>query len=208
MENILSIYAQPYDDRRPLVCLDEFARQLLSNVADPLLPREATIGKQDYEYVREGFASAFMIALPHEGKREVFMSENATHNAYDFAHALEFLSDQVLPGADKIILVMDNLASHSEASLYKAFPAEKARRLCERFEMNYTPKHGSWLNMAEIEIGKINRSGLKQRIGSVEEMRKQIVPYISRENSTSKPIQWQFTTKDSRVKLKSLYPPF
>ena len=134
------------------------------------------------------------------------MSESATQCGIDFAHALEHLAEKVLPDAEKIVLVMDNLATHTEASLYKAFSPEKARALCERFEMHYTPKHGSWLNMAEIEIGKIVNHGLKERIGSRENMRASIEAYCLCENKQPNPIKWQFSNEKARVKLHHLYP--
>jgi len=134
------------------------------------------------------------------------MSESATQCRIDFAHALEHLAEKILPDAEKIVLVMDNLATHTEASLYKAFSPEKARALCERFEMHYTPKHGSWLNMAEIEIRKIVNHGLKERIGSRENMRASIEAYCLCENKQPKPIKWQFTNEKARVKLHHLYP--
>ena len=208
MEDILTVYSRPIDEKRPLVCLDEFAKQLLKDVTPTLCSRPGSIAKQDYEYIREGFASSFMLALPHLGKREIFTSENGTHNANDFAHAIKYLSDEVLPDAEKIVLVMDNLATHSTTSLYKAFPAEEARRLADRLEIHYTPKHGSWLNMAEIEIGKINRCGFKERVGSISEFKSQIEAYLQRVNKSSTPINWLFKTKDARIKLKSLYPTF
>ena len=131
MENILTLYARPIDEKRPLVCLDEFSKQLLSDVAPPLQPKPGSKAKYDYEYVREGFASAFMLAMPHLGLRDVFVSDNATHNAKDFASAIKYLVDEVLPEADKVVIVMDNLATHSTASLYKAFAPETARRLAD-----------------------------------------------------------------------------
>jgi len=206
MEDVLEVYHRPFNSARPLVNLDEFSKQLLSDKTSPLPPRPGSSRKVDYEYVREGSASAYMLALPHLGLREVFMSESATQRGVDFAHALEYLAEEVLPEAEKIVLVMDNLATHTEASLYKAFPPDKARALCERFEMHYTPKHGSWLNMAEIEIGKIVNHGLKERIGSRENMRASVEAYCVRENKRPKPIKWQFANEDARVKLHHLYP--
>ena len=202
----MEVYHRPPNASRPLVCLDEFSKQLLEHVTAPLPSRPGDIEKVDYEYKRKGSASAFMMALPHLGKRSIFMSENGTHNGVDFAHALDHLATNVLPDAEKIVLVMDNLATHSEASLYKAFPAKKARALCERFEMHYTPKHGSWLNMAEIEIGKVSKYGLKERVKSKEDMRTSLKAYEDLANNNPKPIQWQFSNEDARVKLHKLYP--
>ena len=206
MEDVLEVYHRPLNSALPLVCLDEFSKQLLDHVTEPMPPRPGDIEKVDYEYKRKGSASAFMMALPHLGKRSIFVSENGTHNGVDFAHALDHLSSNVLPDAQKIVLVMDNLATHTEASLYKAFPPEKARALCERFEMHYTPKHGSWLNMAEIEIGKASKYGLKKRVKSKEEMTITLQAYEEHANQNPKPINWQFNNSDARIKLRNLYP--
>ena len=206
MEDTLEVYHRPVNEKRPLVCLDEFSKQLLSEKTLPLGPRPGSNRKVDYEYVTEGSASAYMMATPHLGTREVFMSEAGTHNGIDFAHALEHLAERVLPDAEKIVLVMDNHSTHSQSSLYRAFAPEKARNLCERFEFHYTPKHGSWLNMAEIEIGKLVNHGLKKRVSSREQMRTQIEAYCKRENQTPRIIRWQFTCENARVKLHHLYP--
>ena len=158
MEDVLATYEREPDPKCPLVCLDEFSKQLLSEVAVPLCAKAATDdskGKReryDAEYVREGSASAFMLAMPHLGKREVFVGKGARRTALDYAEAIELLCDEVFPEAQKIILVQDNLNTHNEASLYKRFEPAKARRLAEKLEIHFTPKHGSWLNMAEIEI--------------------------------------------------------
>ena len=205
MEDVLEVYQRPPDDSRPLVCLDEFAKQLLSETRLPIPATSRHPARQDYEYVREGSISGFILALPHLGARDVFVGEDGRRTAKDFAACLDYLS-RALPEAEKIILVMDNLNTHKEASLDEAFPPEKARGLCERFEFHYTPKHGSWLNMAEIEIGLLVRGCLDRRIGSVKEFRREIAAYLDRKNENLKPIDWQFTNKKARVKLKSLYP--
>ena len=142
--------------------------------------------------------------MPHLGARDVFVGEDRRRTAKDFASCLDYLS-RALPKAEKIILVMDNLNTHKEASLYEAFPPEKARGLCERFEFHYTPKHGSWLNMAETE-DRATGARRPQRIGSVKEFRREIAAYLDRKNENPKPIDWQFTNKKARVKLRSLYP--
>lgn len=206
MEDVLEVYERPADVDTPLVCLDEFSKQLLSDVTTALPPRKGDIAKMDYEYVREGSATAYMMAMPHLGERSIFMSENGTQTGVDFAHALEHLAAKVLPEAKRIVLVMDNHSTHTEASLYKAFPAQKARELCEKFEIHYTPKHGSWLNMAEIEIGKVNRSCLKKRVSGKDQMLSSLEEYEKRSNAAPKPINWQFTNENARVKLSSLYP--
>jgi hypothetical protein len=147
-----------------------------------------------------------MIAAPHLGIREVFVSENGTRTAVDYAMVLEFISDVMFPEADKIVLVQDNLNTHCMASLYQAFDATKAHRLANRFEVHYTPKHGSWLNIAEIEISVLARTCLKGRIASPAEFRRKIHANISKRNQSPRPVDWLFTTADARVKLKRLYP--
>lgn len=206
MEDVLEVYARPPQIERPLVCLDEFAKQLLSETREPLPVIAGSPARQDYEYVREGSASGFIIAMPHMGKRDVFVGEDGRRTAKDFAACLDHIANHVFPEAGKIILVMDNLNTHKEASLYEAFAPEKARALCERFEMHYTPKHGSWLNMAEIEIGLLTRTCLDRRIGSQEEFEKEVKAYLEFKNKNPKPINWQFTNEKARIKLKSLYP--
>lgn len=206
MEDVLEVYQRPAAPLRPLVCLDEFSKQLLSEVRAPLPATLGSLAKQDSEYVREGSVTGFMLAMPHLGERDVFVSESGRRTAIDFAHCLDHLAHNVLPEAEKIVLVMDNLNTHNEASLYKAFTPEKARGLCERFEFHYTPTHGSWLNMAEIEIGLLVRACLDRRIESVSKMRKEIAAYLTAKNSKPAPIKWQFTNEDARIKLHSIYP--
>ena len=212
MEDVLAIYERKPDPDRPLVCLDEFSKQLLSEIATPLGAQPATDGSKgkreryDAEYVREGSASAFMLAMPHLGKREVFVGKEARRTALDYAEAVEFLCDEVFPEAPRIILVQDNLNTHNEASLYKRFAPAKARRLAAKLEIHYTPKHGSWLNMAEIEISVPARSALKPRVASSVEFKEAVKSNVSRRNQKPRPINWQFTNKDARIKLKRLYP--
>jgi hypothetical protein len=213
MEDVLDLYAMPVNPKRPLVCMDEFCKQLLSEVSEPLPAKPAKDeGKkgqrrrQDSEYVREGSASAFMICAPHLGKREVFVAEKATRTAIDYAHAVRFLCEEMFPEAEKIILVQDNLNTHNIASLYKAFPPEEARQLAQRLELHFTPKHGSWLNMAEIEISVLSRCALKGRVGDVQTFREAIAKDSMRRNQSARPINWQFTTTDARQKLRRLYP--
>jgi len=206
MEDVLEVYHRPPDPQRPLVCLDEFAKQLLSETRAPLPAEPGRPARCDYEYVREGSVTGFMLAMPHLGCREVFVSEEGRRTARDFANCLDYLANTVLPEAPRIVLVIDNLNTHRAASLYETFPPEKARELCERFEFHYTPRHGSWLNMAEIEIGLLARTCLERRIGSREEFRSEIQAYLEWKNRDPRPIQWQFTNEQARLKLKSLYP--
>ena len=205
MEDVLEVYQRPVDPMQPLVCLDEFAKQLLSETRTPLPARPGSLAKYDSEYVRQGSVTGFMIAMPHLGQRDVFISETGRRTAMDFAHCLEHLSG-LLPNAQKIVLVMDNLNTHTVASLYKAFTPERARYLCERFEFHYTPAHGSWLNMAEIEIGLLTRGCLERRIESSELIRREVQAYLKRKNENPVPIKWQFTNENARIKLHSIYP--
>lgn len=212
MEDVLATYEREPDEAVPLVCLDEFSKQLLSEIAPPLPATPASghsKGKReryDAEYVREGSASAFMLAMPHLGKREVFVGKEARRTSLDYADAIAFLCEEVFPEARRIVLVQDNLNTHNEASLYKRFEPAKARRLAEKLEIHYTPKHGSWLNMAEIEISLLARSALKPRVASQAEFREAVKSNVSRRNQDPRPINWQFTNKDARTKLKRLYP--
>ena len=212
MENVLDIYTAKPDPARPLVCLDEFSKQLLSEVAPPIAPRPGTKespgqpARSDAEYVREGSASAFMIAMPHLGRREVFVGKEARRTALDYADAIAFLCDEIFPEAEKITLVHDNLNTHDVASLYKRFEPAKARRLAAKIDVHFTPKHGSWLNMAEIEIALLSRSALQKRIASVEDFRTIVAANVERRNKTPRPINWQFTSHDARIKLKRFYP--
>jgi hypothetical protein len=206
MEDVLEVYERPVDPLRPLVCLDEFAKQLLSETRTPQAATANHLARYDSEYVREGSVTGFMLAMPHLGKRDVHIAEDGRRTAKDFAHCLDHLANHLLPEAEKIILVMDNLNTHKEASLYEAFAPEKARALCERFEFHYTPKHGSWLNMAEIEIGLLVRACLDRRIDSPEAMRKEVEAYLLWKNANPIPIKWQFTNQDARIKLHSIYP--
>ena len=206
MEDVLEVYQRPHDRQYPLVCLDEFAKQLLSQCRSPLPATCNHPARYDYEYVREGSVSGFMLAMPHLGIRDVFIGEDGRRTALDFAACMDHLANTVLPDAEKIVVVMDNLNTHKEASFYEAFEPEKARVLCERFEFHYTPKHGSWLNMAEIEIGLLVRSCLDRRIESPDKLRTEVAAYLTRKNEKPVPIQWQFTNEKARIKLKSLYP--
>jgi hypothetical protein len=206
MEDVLEVYQRPSDPLRPLVCLDEFAKQLLSETRVPQAATTNHLARHDSEYVREGSVTGFMLSMPHLGKRDVFIAEDARRTSKDFAHCLDHLANNFLPEAEKIILVMDNLNTHKEGALYEAFAPEKARALCERFEIHYTPKHGSWLNMAEIEIGLLVRACLNCRIASPDKMRKEVAAYLLWKNANPVPIKWQFTNQDARIKLHSIYP--
>jgi hypothetical protein len=206
MEDVLEVYQRPPSAEAPLVCLDEFAKQLLSESRTPVPAAPGRPARHDYEYVREGSVTGFMIAMPHFGQRDVFVGPDGRRTTKDFAECLDHIANKLLPDAEKIVLVMDNLNTHKTASLYETFEPEKARALCERFEIHYTPKHGSWLNMAEIEIGLLARTCMDRRIASQEIFRSEVSAYLQWKNARPKPIAWQFTNEKARVKLKSLYP--
>lgn len=204
MEDVLEVYARPRDKERPLVCLDETSKQL---IAETRTPEPATPGRParfDYEYVRNGTANLFMMYAPLEGWRHVKVTDRRA--AVDYAHALKDLADAHFPDAAKIVLVQDNLNTHCPASLYEAFPAAEARRLSERFEWHYTPKHGSWLDLAESELGVLAAQCLARRIPDKQTMADQVDAWTHKRNPAKAGADWRFTTTDARIKLKSLYP--
>ena len=202
MEGILEVYQRPYDPLRPVVCIDETSKQLIKEGRIPCEPGNPE--KVDSVYVRNGVANVFMIAEPLAGRRETVVTE--TRNAVDFAQILKYTSDILYPRAEKVVLVTGNLNIHAEASLYKAFKPEEARRLAERFEWHYTPKHGSWLDMAEIEIGVMSRQALAKPLPDMESFKEQVRIWTIKRNAECKKINWQFKTTDTRIKLAKLYP--
>jgi hypothetical protein len=204
MEDVLDVYARPRDPEVPLVCLDEFCQQLIAEVRDPEPCLPGMVSKQDYEYERRGVCSGFMLYSPLEHSREVKLT--GTRTAKDYASTIKWLCDELYPGAKKIVLVQDNLNTHTPASLYEAFAPEEANRLKGLIEWHYTPKHGSWLNMAEIEIGVLQRQCLGRRIESKEAMAIQTQAWAMCRNRNQCGTDWRFTTSDARIKLKRLYP--
>ena len=202
MEDILEVYQRPYDPLAPVVCIDETNKQLIKETRIPC--ECGSPGKVDSVYVRNGVADVFMIAEPLAGRRETVVTESRT--AVDFAAILKYASDTLYPHTEKIVLVTDNLNTHSPASLYKAFPPEEARRLAERFEWHYTPKHGSWLDIAEIEISVMSRQALHKPLPDLESFRQQVRSWTVRRNREPSKVNWQFTTQDARIKLARLYP--
>src|SRR6267378_2068143 len=204
MEDVLAVYTRPRDPECPLVCLDESSKQLLAEtrVAIPMKPGRPA--RHDYEYERNGVANLFMVFAPLEGWRHVKVTDR--HTAIDYAHTLRDLSDVHFPDAAKIVLVQDNLNTHKPASLYEAFPAAEARRLVERFEWHYTPKHGSWLDMAESELGVFSSQCLDRRIPDQQMLKEEVEAWEAERNRKHAEADWQFTTADARVKLKRLYP--
>lgn len=204
MEDVLEVYQRPRDPKRPLVCLDETSKQMIRETRAPIAMKPGRRKREDYEYERNGVANLFMLFAPLEGWRHVEVTDR--HAAVDYAHVLKYLSDTRFPDATKIVLVQDNLNTHKPASLYEAFPAAQARRLVERFEWHYTPKHGSWLDMAESELGILASQCLDRRIPDKEVLTKEVVAWTTNRNKHHAKADWQFTTADARVKLKSLYP--
>jgi hypothetical protein len=204
MEDILEVYQRPYDSQRPLVCLDETSKQLIAETRVPIAARPGQPGRHDYEYRRNGTANLFMMFAPLEGWRHVKVTDRRT--AVDYAQVLKELSDTHFPGSAKIVLVQDNLNTHKPASLYEAFPPAEARRLVERFEWHYTPKHGSWLDMAESELSVLSSQCLNRRIPDQQVLKEEVEAWEADRNKKHAKANWQFTTADARVKLKRLYP--
>jgi hypothetical protein len=204
MEDVLDVYTQPYDPERPQVCLDEASKQLLADVRTPLPARPGRVAKTDHEYARHGTAALFMVCEPLAGRRYVRVRSRRT--AVDWAHVIKELVDERYPKAEKIVLVMDNLNTHSVASLYEAFPPTEARRLAKKLEIHYTPKHGSWLNMAELELSVLARQCLDDRMADQPTLARATAAWETRRNRHQRAINWRFTTKDARIKLKHLYP--
>jgi len=204
MEDVLEVYKRPYDPRRPVVCLDETSKQLIGEVRKPVPAAPGQVAHYDSEYVRNGVANLFMLFEPLAGRRDVEVTERRTKK--DYAQCLRQLSDELYPQAEIIVLVQDNLNTHSPASLYEAFPPGEAKRLAERFEFHYTPKHGSWLDMAEIELGILGRQCLSRRIDNVDELRREANAWEAARDAAGTNVNWRFTTDDARIKLKRLYP--
>ncbi len=202
MEDVLGVYQRPYDLRRPVVCIDETNKQLIKEERLPCKPGSPE--KVDSVYIRNGVANVFMISEPLAGKRDTVVTK--TRTAVDFANILKYTADELYAEAEKIVLVTDNLNTHSPASLYKAFSPEEARRLAERYEWHYTPVHGSWLDMAEIEIGIMSRQALSKPLPDLESFREQVRNWTIKRNAKQSKINWQFTTQDARIKLSRLYP--
>jgi uncharacterized small protein (DUF1192 family) len=206
MEDVLEVYHQPHDPECPLVCLDETSKQLVAETRVPIPAKPGRAARYDYEYERNGTANLFMLFAPLEGWRHVEVTDR--HTAVDFAHLLKDLSDKHFPHTRKIKLVQDNLNTHKPASLYEAFPAAEARRLVERFEWHYTPKHGSWLNMAESELSVLSSQCLDRRIPDKQTLTEEVAAWEADRNKSHSKADWQFTTADARVKLRRLYPSF
>jgi len=206
MEDVLEVYHRPYDEGRPLVCLDEASKQLVGEVAEPIPAAPGRPGRVDYEYVRKGTANLFMASEPLLGWRAV--KATARRTAVDFAEFVAWLVEEVHEEAEAgaVVLVMDDLNTHKIASLYEAFPPERARAIAERLEIHHTPKHGSWLNMAEIELSVLAGQCLDRRIGSREELEREVAAWEEGRDERRIGVDWRFTTADARIKLRHLYP--
>ena len=204
MEDVLEVYHRPHDPACPVVCLDETSKQLIAETRVPIAAKPGRAARFDYEYQRNGTANLFMMFAPLEGWRYVKVTDR--HAAVDYAQLLKELSDTHFPDARKIVLVQDNLNIHKPASLYEAFPAAEARRLVERFEWHYTPKHGSWLDMAESELGVLSSQCLDRRISDKHTLIEEVAAWQDSRNKHHAKADWQFTAADARVKLKRLYP--
>ena len=204
MEDVLEIYHRPEAATNPVVCVDETSKQHIKETRQPLPIIEGAPSRYDYEYERNGVSNLFMIFAPLHGFRHVEVTDRRT--SIDFAHICRDLVDVHFPDAEQITLVCDNLNTHKPASLYKAFPAHQARRIAEKLQFHYTPKHGSWLNMAEIELSVLSRQCLSRRIPDQETLKCEVQAWQNRRNAQRATVRWQFTTEDARIKLKRLYP--
>ncbi len=204
MEDVLEVYQRPYNPQRPQVCLDEASKQLIGETRSAIPGAPGPAAREDYEYVRNGTANLFMMFEPLAGRRHVKVTERRTKK--DFAKAIKELVDERYPDAEKIVLVMDNLNTHTPASLYQAFEPAEAKRLADKLEIHYSPKHGSWLDMAEIEIGVLSRQCLNRRIEDIEQLRTEVAAWERDRNQRGVTVDWRFRTADARIKLKRLYP--
>ena len=204
MEDVLEVYQRPRDPQRPVVCLDEQSKQLIKETRTPIPAAPGRVERSDYEYERNGTANLFMLFAPLEGWRHVKVTARRTKT--DFAEVIRELVDVHFPAADRIVLVMDNLNTHKPASLYEAFPPAEARRLIEKLEIHYTPKHGSWLDMAETELSILTKQCLDRRIPDADTLVREVTAWQAERNAAEATIDWQFTTAQARTKLKRLYP--
>jgi hypothetical protein len=204
MEDVLEVYRRPLDPRHSLVCMDEMPYQLISETRIPLSPQPGQVQCQDYEYKREGVANIFIVFAPLLGQRWTRVTKRRTYK--DWAYVIRDIVDVLFPDAECILLVMDNLNTHVGGALYEAFPPAEARRILDKLEIHYTPKHGSWLNMAETELSVLSRQCLDRRIGTVHFLEREVSAWNRARNVSATTVDWQFTTADARIKLKRLYP--
>jgi len=204
MEDVLDVYKRPYDPKHPQVCLDERPKQLVGELRMPLPQSPGRVARYDYEYKRNGVANIFMMFEPLVGKRDVKVTERRTK--IDWAECVRELVDEIYPQADSVVLVMDNLNTHKKASLYEEFEPAEAKHLADKLEIHYTPKHGSRLNMAEIEMSVLSRQCLAERMGDMQHLEKEVMAWEHKRNAKEAKVNWRFTTEDARIKLKKLYP--
>lgn len=200
----MDVYKRPYDPKRPNVCLDETSKQLIGETRIPVPACPGQPARYDYEYKRNGVANLFMICEPLVGKRHVKVTQRRTK--IDWAYCVREMVDQIYPNAEQIVLVMDNLNTHNKSSLYEAFEPAEAKRIADKLEIHYTPKHGSWLDMAEIELGILARQCLSRRIDNMEQLKDEVAAWQVIRNTAEAKVNWRFTTEDARIKLKKLYP--
>jgi DDE superfamily endonuclease len=206
MEEVLELYSQPDNPNYPLVCFDETCKQLTTEIYLPQAAQPGQVAREDYQYERNGTANLFLFSAPLNGWRHVEVTDQRTQ--LDYAQQMKWLVDVAFPDAIQVRVVQDNLNTHVKASLYKAFEAPEARRILNRLDFHYTPKHGSWLNMAEIELSVLSRQCLDRRIPDQEKLKSEIAAWEDRRNQSGNTIEWRFTTQDARIKLKHLYPSF
>lgn len=204
MEDVLDVYKSPFDPKKPMVCFDERPKQLIGQIRVPVSMSAGKPLRYDYEYKRNGVANIFMMFEPLAGKRHVKVTEHRTKK--DWAYCIRHLVDEIYPDADSIMLVMDNLNTHKKASLYEAFSPAEAKRIADKLDIHYTPKHGSWLNMAEIEMSVMGRQCLADRMGDIHRLEGEVTAWAENRNSKDSKADWRFTTADARIKLKKLYP--
>lgn len=206
MEDVLDVYERPYDPKRPVVCMDEQPTQLIEETRTPIPADRGRARRYDYEYRRNGTANHFMFCQPLGNWRRVSVREQKT--AKDWADEMAKLLDEDFPKAEKVVLICDNLNTHTIASFYEAFPPKRARDYVNRLEIHYTPKHGSWLDAAEIELSILTKQCLGRRIPNIETLRREVNAWQRRRNASRKGVDWQFTTSKARIKLKRLYPQY
>ena len=205
MEDVLEVYARPYDENHPVICFDESPKQLVSEVRQPYT-NEKGVQHEDYEYKRQGAAEIFMITEPLGGRREVFVEED--HTGITWAKKMAYIATEMYPNARKVTIVQDNLSAHKKHNLYKVFDPATARRIIDKIEFVYTPVHGSWLNIAECELSILSRQSLDKRFASKDDLEKHVIAWQNKRNQAQKGVDWQFKTADARIKLKRLYPTF
>ena len=204
MEDILEVYKRPYDPQKPLICMDEISKQLVKEIRREIPAVGGKPARFDYEYERNGVSNLFMFYEPFEGKRYVSVTDRRTK--VDWAYQIKDLLEKYYPDADKVVLVMDNLNTHNGSSLYEAFPPQEARKLLDRLEIHYTPKHGSWLNIAEIELRILSTQCLNRRIPDKQTLTREVDKWRSQRDSQHAKVDWRFSCDDARIKLKRLYP--